>query len=269
MPPWIIKPKDNSLLMNVLCQLFYSNLICTRWRHDTSVIMISRHSQVLLKLPDLNQLWYQKRGWRDQTKNLTTSTSLIKAFSLLIFWDKPLFLTPFSPNSSQNISICIHWSLDRNNSCTHRSAEQKNRIQNLHLAIHKNLQRAQYFWLQSIHQKSNINTGLAFEDRALGVHSTLWASNPIPHKMLQCMPFFTLLDQRPMTWLPSSPNCTLKTPNSGQFVPHLPLVLKETNSHIRMISSSVDLKSFLHSHSTHSFYAPLGFPLDLWCSLLP
>ncbi len=30
LPPWIIKPKDNSLLMNVLCQLFYSNLICTR-----------------------------------------------------------------------------------------------------------------------------------------------------------------------------------------------------------------------------------------------
>jgi len=43
----------------------------------------------------------------------------------------------------------------------------------LHLAIHKNLQRAQYFWLQSVHQKSNINTGMAFEVRALDVHSIL------------------------------------------------------------------------------------------------
>jgi hypothetical protein len=77
LPPWIIKPKDNSLFMNVLCQLFYSNLIYTGWRHDTSIIMISRHPQVLLKLPDLNRLWYQKRGSRDQTKNLTTSVDLI------------------------------------------------------------------------------------------------------------------------------------------------------------------------------------------------
>jgi hypothetical protein len=50
--------------MNLLCQLFFTNLICTRWKHDTSIIIISRHPQVLLKLPDLNVLWYQKEGRR-------------------------------------------------------------------------------------------------------------------------------------------------------------------------------------------------------------
>jgi hypothetical protein len=171
----------------------------------------------------------------DETKQRiwSTSTGLIRVDSLLIFWDRPLSLTPFPPNSSQNISIFIHWSLDMSNSYTHRSTKQKSRIQNLHLAIHENLQRAQSLWLQSVHQKSNINTGMAFEVRTLDVHSILWASNPIPYRMLQCMLFFTMLDQRPMTRLPSRPNCSLKTPDSGQFVPHLPMLFEETHSHAK------------------------------------
>ncbi len=36
----------------------------TWWRYDTSTIIISRHLLVLLMLPDLNPLWYQKRGER-------------------------------------------------------------------------------------------------------------------------------------------------------------------------------------------------------------
>jgi hypothetical protein len=74
-----------------------------------------------------------------------------------------------------------------------------------------------------------------------------------------------LLDQRPMTWFPYSPNCTQKAPDPEQLTPRLPTLLKETNSHARMISNFASLQSFLHTSSTHSFYTPLGLPLDLWC----
>jgi hypothetical protein len=37
------RTNDDSLFTNLLCQLFSTNLICTRWRHDTSIIIISRH----------------------------------------------------------------------------------------------------------------------------------------------------------------------------------------------------------------------------------
>ncbi len=30
LPPWIIEPNDDSLFTNLLCQLFSTNLICTR-----------------------------------------------------------------------------------------------------------------------------------------------------------------------------------------------------------------------------------------------
>jgi hypothetical protein len=85
----------------------------------------------------------KKRRWQDQTKNLTISAGLIKVVSLLNLLRQTTLCDLFSPNSSQNIHTCFHWSLDRDNSYTHRSAGQKNRIQNLHLAIHEKLQRAQ------------------------------------------------------------------------------------------------------------------------------
>jgi hypothetical protein len=63
-----------------------------------------------------------------------------------------------------------------------------------------------------------------------------------------------------MTTFPSSPNCTLITPDSKQFTPHLRMLLEEIDSPAKMISSSAGIQSFLHSRSTYSCYAPLGLP---------
>jgi hypothetical protein len=56
----------------------------------------------------------------------------------------------------------------------------------------KNPQRVQSFWIQSVHQKSDISSGNAFEVRTLGVRELPWASNLIPHSILQMHAFLSL-----------------------------------------------------------------------------
>jgi len=48
-----------------------------------------------------------------------------------------ILFDPFSPNSSQNISTCIHWSLNKNNSYTHKSAEQNTKFKTYTLPFMK------------------------------------------------------------------------------------------------------------------------------------
>jgi len=86
--------------------------------------------------------------------------------SLLIFLDKSQITNPFSLNSSQNTPTCIHWSLNRNNSCIHKSVEQIISHQNSHLAFHENFQRAQAFWLPCIHQRLDTYESLALTTSA-------------------------------------------------------------------------------------------------------
>ncbi len=153
--------------------------------------------------------------------------------------------------------------MDRYNSYIHKSAERKSRIQNLHLAIHKNLQRTQYFWLQSIHQKSNINIGMASEVRALGVHSILWVFNPIPHKMLQCMHF--LHSAGPETYDPITLESELLSENTWLWTvcTILANVTQRDSLSYKMINSSAGFKTFLHPHSMLSFFPHAGSPLAL------
>jgi hypothetical protein len=113
--------------------------------------------------------YHQKEKERNQPKKLTTSAGLIRVVSLLIIQDRPLSPTPIPTSSSQNI---FHASTDLWTRSTHTLTDQQNKKAELKtptLPFMKNPQRVQSFWIQSVHQKSDINSGNAFEVRALGV----------------------------------------------------------------------------------------------------
>jgi hypothetical protein len=177
-----------------------------RWRRSVQKYLNIRECQlaplcslqplqrvVAVQLPSRPKIpCHRKERERNQPKKLTTSASLIRVVSLLIIQDRPLSPTPFPTSSSQNI---FHASTDLWTRSTHTLTDQQNRKAELKtptLPFMKNPQRVQSFWIQSVHQKSDISSGNAFEVRALSVRELPWASNQIPHSMLQMHVFLSL-----------------------------------------------------------------------------
>jgi len=140
---------------------------------------------------------------------------------------------------------------------------QIGRIQNLHLAFHENLQRAQAFWLQCIHQRLNTYEGLALEVGSLSVHLIHWTSNPIPHRMQQCS--FPSLCWTKDLW-PNHPRIHNAVWNTRLWTVETTLAGATQRDWFsyQMISHTAGFKTFLHPHSMHPFSPLSGFPLLLF-----
>jgi len=148
--------------------------------------------------------------------------------------------------------------LDRNNSHSHRSAEQKSQIQTCTLPFTK------------ITREHNISGSIVYIRNQtsikvwpLRLELLVFTRSPIEYYNA-CFSFH-LLDQRPTTGFPFSPNRILKAPDFEQSTLSLPMLLEQTHFHAKMISSFAGFQTFLHPHSMLSFFPPSGFP---FCSLL-
>jgi len=69
----------------------------------------------------------KKRGWQDETTNLTPRMGLSKVVSLLIFWDRPLFLTL---SLQTHLRIFLHAFTDLWTGTTHTLTNQQNKKPN-------------------------------------------------------------------------------------------------------------------------------------------